>query len=196
MDVSSFAPSPAPRATRGGRRLVVGLVFAALLAGVGVVAPTTLAQSSSQQQASPNTQTQPERNPYTPFDFRTNGGAYLCAGRAEPRDVAPFLRTELYFGTNKDDGTVVSEQQFLDFVDRQITPRFPDGLTLVTALGQFRGSRGIERERSMLLILLYPLDTARSSGQKIEEIRKAYIGEFRQQSVLRADEPLPECVSF
>jgi Protein of unknown function (DUF3574) len=48
----------------------------------------------------------------------------------------------------------------------------------------------------MLLILLYPVDTARSSGQKIEEIRRAYIGEFGQESVLRADEPLPECVSF
>jgi hypothetical protein len=185
MDVSTIAP----RSLRGGRRVALGLVLAALLAGVGVAAPTTLAQRTPGP-------TEPQANPYTPFDLRTNGSAYLCAGRAEPRDVAPFLRTELYFGTNKDDGSVVSEQEFLGFVDRQITPRFPDGLTLVTALGQFRGSRGIERERSMLLILLYPVDTARSSGQKIEEIRRAYIGEFRQESVLRADEPLSECVSF
>jgi hypothetical protein len=115
-----------------------------------------------------------------------------CPGPAEP-----FIRTELFFGSNKPDGTVVTEQQFARFLDLEITPRFPDGLTLLTGLGQFRGSSGtIERERSMLLILLYPRATARASGVKIEEIRTAYKAQFNQESVLRADERLPECVSF
>ena len=48
----------------------------------------------------------------------------------------------------------------------------------------------------MELILLYPVETARSSGQKIEAIRAAYESQFQQESVLRADEPMPECVSF
>jgi hypothetical protein len=48
----------------------------------------------------------------------------------------------------------------------------------------------------MLLILLYPTQTAKTSGQKIEEIRLAYERMFSQESVLRADQPLPECVSF
>ena len=121
----------------------------------------------------------------------------LCRGRAEPRGMAPFFRTELYFGSNKPDGTVVTPAEFQSFLDQEITPRFPDGLTLLTGLGQFRGSSGvIQRERSMELILLYPVDSARSSGQKIEEIRAAYERMFQQESVLRADEPLPECVSF
>ena len=38
----------------------------------------------------------------------------------------------------------------------------------------------------MLLILLYPTDTARDSGKKIEEIRAAYERQFQQESVLRA----------
>src|SRR4029453_5607079 len=77
-----------------------------------------------------------------------------CLGPAEP-----FIRTELFFGSSKPDGTVVTEQQFARFLDLEITPRFPDGLTLLTGLGQFKGSSGaIERERSMLLILLYPRD--------------------------------------
>ena len=136
-------------------------------------------------------------NPSTLFDFRTNGAAYLCPGRAEPRGVAPFLRTELYFGTNKEDGTAVTEQHFLDFVDSDNSPpvsRMDSPWS--RAWASSGGSRGIERERSMLLILLYPADTARTSGQKIEEIRKAYIDKHQQESVLRADEPLPECVSF
>jgi hypothetical protein len=118
-------------------------------------------------------------------------------GLACGRGAEPFLRTELYFGSNKPDGTVVTEREFQRFLNDVITPRFPDGLTLLTGLGQFRGSNGvIQRERSMLLILLYPRDSARSSGQKIEEIRAAYLKAFDQESVLRADGRLPECVSF
>src|ERR1044071_682488 len=74
----------------------------------------------------------------------------LCRGRAEPSGVAPFFRTELYFGSNKPDGTAVTPEQFQDFLNTQVTPRFPDGLTLLTGFGQFRGSSGvIEKERSM-----------------------------------------------
>jgi hypothetical protein len=115
-----------------------------------------------------------------------------CPGRADP-----FIRTELFFGSNKPDGTVVTEQEFLSFLSQVITPRFPDGLTLLTGLGQFRNSSGtIIRERSMLLILLYPRETARKSSERIEEIRTAYVQQFQQESVLRADDRLPQCVSF
>jgi hypothetical protein len=113
------------------------------------------------------------------------------------RGAEPFLRTELFFGTNKPDGTVVTDAQFMGFLDTQITPRFPDGLTLLSAFGQFRGSDGkIIKEQSKLLILLYPRETARESGAKIEEIRAAYLRAFQQESVLRADGRLAECVSF
>jgi Protein of unknown function (DUF3574) len=92
---------------------------------------------------------------------------------------------------------VVTEAEFQRFLDLEITPRFPDGLMLLTGLGQFRGSSGvIQRECSMLLILLYSRLTARGSSVKIEGIRAAYVCHFNQQSVLRADERLPECVSF
>jgi len=96
-------------------------------------------------------------------------------------------RTELFFGTRKPDGTVVTEEQFMKFLDEVITPRFPDGLTLLTGLGQFRNSSGVLiQERSMLLILLYPPST-RDSNQKIQEIRSAYTQTFQQESVLRVD---------
>jgi Protein of unknown function (DUF3574) len=109
----------------------------------------------------------------------------------------PFVRSELFFGSNKPDGTVVTEAQFQQFLDQEITPRFPDGLTLLTGLGQFKGSNGvIQRERSMLLILLYPRGQARAASVKIEQIRGLYEQRFQQESVLRADERLPECVSF
>jgi hypothetical protein len=120
-----------------------------------------------------------------------DGDGLACARGAEP-----FLRTELFFGMNKPGG-VVSEAEFMGFLDTQITPRFPDGLTLLTGHGQFRGSNNvIVKETSKLLILLYPRESARESGAKIEEIRAAYKRAFQQESVLRADGRLAECVSF
>ena len=68
-----------------------------------------------------------------------------------------FARTELYFGSLRSDKPPVSEQDFLGFLNDTITPFFPNGLTLLTGLGQFLNSQGvIQQEQSWLLILLYP----------------------------------------
>ena len=97
-----------------------------------------------------------------------------------------FGRTELYFGSDKP-GSDVSNSDFQRFLNNNITPRFPDGLTQLTGLGQFRGSNGrIVRERSFVVVLLYPLQAANTS-QRIETIRNEYKREFRQESVLRVD---------
>ena len=98
-----------------------------------------------------------------------------------------FFRTELYFGSSRPGGEV-TEAEFKEFLDQCVTPRFPDGLTLLTGFGQFRGSNGvIAQERSMLLILLYPVLAWRESSVLIEEIRDAYKRIFQQESVLRSD---------
>src|SRR5215208_3157599 len=70
-----------------------------------------------------------------------------------------FNRTELYFGSEKPDGSEVPEEEFEQFVDDEVTPSFPDGLTLLTGKGQFRApSGGIIEEPSHVLIVLYPSD--------------------------------------
>jgi hypothetical protein len=99
-----------------------------------------------------------------------------------------FTRTELFFGSLKPDGSLVSEEAFLGFLDAEITPRFPNGLTLLTGLGQFLNAKGvIIQEPSRLLILLYPVDEWQDSSEKIEQIREQYKQMFEQESVLRAD---------
>jgi Protein of unknown function (DUF3574) len=104
-----------------------------------------------------------------------------------------FARTELFFGLSKPNGTEVQNAEFQQFLNREVTPRFPDGFTVLSGQGQFKDDSGvILKERSKLLILLNPI--AASNNQKIEEIRKAYIKAFQQQSVLRADEL--SCASF
>lgn len=104
-----------------------------------------------------------------------------------------FSRTELFFGHNRPGGTV-SEQEFQDFLDKSVTPRFPDGLTVVDGKGQFRGASASvpEKEDAKILILLYPF--APKTSALVDEIRTDYKTQFEQQSVLRVDEQ--SCVSF
>jgi hypothetical protein len=63
--------------------------------------------------------------------------------------------------------------------------------------GQFRGSDNvIIKEKSFVLILLYPFDTKQKSSQRIDKIRELYVEKFEQQSVLRVDDPFVVWVSF
>lgn len=94
----------------------------------------------------------------------------------------PYKRTELYFGGNLQDGTPITPAEFELFLDKEVTPAFPDGLTWLEAHGQWMGGK----EDSYLLILLYP-HSDRDANREIEEIRTDYKAQFDQESVLRAD---------
>src|SRR5262245_34818832 len=119
------------------------------------------------------------------------------ASRQKRFEASPFIRTELYFGRNKPDGAEVSRKDFDEFLSGFVTERFPDGLTVLKGRGQFLDSDGeVERERSVVLILLYPIYARNEKSVKIEEIREEYKKRFLQQSVLRVDDPLPVWVSF
>jgi hypothetical protein len=113
-----------------------------------------------------------------------------CRG---PVDASTFARTELFFGLSRPGG-VITDDDFKNFVDARVTPRFPDGLTLLSGVGQFRDSSGTTIvEGSKLLVLLYPRSD-RGASERIEQIRNDYRWQFQQQSVLRADDL--SCVSF
>jgi hypothetical protein len=109
----------------------------------------------------------------------------LRGQRFNKQDI--WQRTELYFGTQRLGKSDVTDREFFLFVDEEITPRFPDGLTLLTGYGQFRNAQGdIIQERSKVLILFFPRDT-KDADKKVEEIRAAYKKTFSQESVLRVD---------
>ncbi|WP_409237599.1 DUF3574 domain-containing protein [Streptomyces sp. PA5.6] len=102
----------------------------------------------------------------------------------------PYTETRLFFGTERPDGgPAVTDKQFMAFIDKEVTPGFPDGLTIQNGRGQWRDSNGrIERERSYELILLYPTTENRKRDVQIEEIRSDYEKKFAQDSVARLDE--------
>lgn len=107
-----------------------------------------------------------------------------------PARGTPYIETRLLFGTERPDGgPAVTDEQFMTFVDREVTPGFPDGLTVREGRGQWRDATGtIEKERSYELILLYPVSSATASDRRIEEIRGDYRAEFAQEAVARVDD--------
>jgi hypothetical protein len=110
---------------------------------------------------------------------------------------AKFIRTELYFGRNIPTGGTVSESDWQKFVDEVVTPRFPDGLTVLDADGQWRGKDGsIAREESKVIVLLYPRKDRKVMNAKIEEIRAEYKKRFAQEAVMRIDVTKSVEVSF
>lgn len=120
-----------------------------------------------------------------------------CAVIAPETGAEPWIRTELFFGLSRPDGSTVSENEWANFLDSVITPRFPEGLTVLSASGQWQGDDSqIVEESSKLLILLYPREAIPESHKEIEEIRAAYETRFKQESVLRADDDRPVCTSF
>jgi hypothetical protein len=120
-----------------------------------------------------------------------------CAFVAPEAEAEPWVRTELFFGTSKPDGSAVSEAEWEAFLDAEITPRFPEGLTVLSGNGQWQEEDGdIVEERSKIVILLYPRVAVDESNTEIEQIRAAYETRFQQESVLRADDDRPVCTSF
>ncbi len=70
------------------------------------------------------------------------------------------------------------------FLAEAVTPRFPDGLTVVDGRGQWRGTDGaIKQERSKLLIILAP--PGGDAQQMLDEISQEYKGRFGQEAVLQ-----------
>ncbi|MEU9862383.1 DUF3574 domain-containing protein [Streptomyces sp. NPDC047971] len=114
----------------------------------------------------------------------------VTAGAAQSRGKA-YVETRLFFGTERPDGGPdVTDRQFMAFVDKEVTPGFPAGLTVQEGRGQWRDANGtIERERSYELILFYPAAEAGLHDARIERVREAYRKAFGQESVARLDEP-------
>ena len=118
------------------------------------------------------------------------GASLLCGAcalsPAAPQPAEAWQRCELFFGQSIPGGGQVSAEQWQAFVDREVTPRFPQGLTVLQAEGQWRNAQGgIDREASRVLVLLLPDDDADASA-RLDALRARYRERFRQEAVGRA----------
>jgi len=112
-----------------------------------------------------------------------------CHGAQQLRMVA-----ELLFGRDIGRRVGVSEAAWASFVARELTPRFPDGLTITDAIGQRRDrdSGRTVQEPSKHVEIVLPGN--RDDEARLDAVAAAYKHQFHQQSVgviVR-----PACVSF
>ncbi len=115
-------------------------------------------------------------------------GTVSCLGNAKP-----MLRLELVFGMGRKGRPDVTGEEWRAFLDAEVTPRFPDGLTVLDGYGQWRNASGaIAREPSRMLLVW--LDPGPQTEVGIESLRAAWKARHDQQSVLRAESR--NCVSF
>jgi Protein of unknown function (DUF3574) len=115
----------------------------------------------------------------------------LSGDPAHPGSTQGWVDTRLYFGLGTIDHPEqgISESQWRAFLDREVTPRFPSGLSVVDVYGQWQGKDQAkpERLRSKMLIIDYA-DTA-ENREKIEAIRTAWKQKTGDQSVMRVTQP-------
>jgi hypothetical protein len=107
------------------------------------------------------------------------------ATRPSPAPAAWLDR--LYLGRNIDGRPGVSDAAWERFLHEVVVPRFPDGFTVLTAEGRWRGADTTEAERSLVLEVVHAGDS--TANARVLEIAGEYRSRFRQQAVLRVRVP-------
>ena len=109
---------------------------------------------------------------------------------------AQWVRTELYFSVGPLEGKegVVSPARWREFLDQEVTTRFPDGFSVFDAYGQWKDhdAKVPERLATKVIVILHESSAKRESD--IEAIRLAYKRITGDLSVLRLSQPA--AVSF
>lgn len=104
--------------------------------------------------------------------------------------VNKFVKTELYFGlSHPQTKNIIPETDWQTFVDTCVSPRFPDGLTVLSGAGQWKNQNSnlIDKEPSRVLVLLYPRKDLKIKSEQIKIIQKNFCTRFEQQAVMRVD---------
>ena len=103
-----------------------------------------------------------------------------------PAPLKPALQFNLYFGRETANGGQVSEAEWAKFLADEVTPRFPDGLSVIDVAGQSRESSGrIAREKTKLLVIV--VFDAPAHLPKVQAVVDAYNKRHSQHSVFRTE---------
>ena len=102
-----------------------------------------------------------------------------------PTGAAPATIAEAYFGRNVKSGAPVSEAEWARFMAEVVTPAFPDGLTVLDGMGQWRNAAGqISKEDSKVLVLVLPGQNQAAAAGRLTPVVAAWKARFAQESVL------------
>jgi hypothetical protein len=101
------------------------------------------------------------------------------------------VQARLFFGLDGPEGTL-DDREWDAFVERVVTPRFPAGLTIVEATGQWQGrDKRVTRESSRVVEIIH--EESRDAARRVTEIAAEYKRRYQQESVLIARTPIEVC---
>jgi hypothetical protein len=99
-------------------------------------------------------------------------------------DRATTVADRLFLGREIPGGGIVSDEEWTTFLAEVVTPRFPEGLTIWRADGQWLDAQGLTvKEPVMVIEVLHPRGAVADAA--IAEIASEYRRRFRQEAVLR-----------
>jgi hypothetical protein len=108
-----------------------------------------------------------------------------------PAGQATLRTAQLFLGAKST--AVLNDRDLRRFVDQEVTPRFPDGVTVVDGGGQWKGFENkMIREASKVVLVVLP--AAGDSHGKVEAVRIAYRSRFKQEPLVVL--PPPACVTL
>lgn len=107
----------------------------------------------------------------------------LSACASVPRVEVTGVADRLYCGRSINGGGEVTDAEVADFLEEIVEARFPEGFTVWTAEGRWKGGE----ERTLVIEIVHPYGA--EYDRKVEEIAQEYRRRFRQSSVLRVRTP-------
>ncbi|HLK23461.1 MAG TPA: DUF3574 domain-containing protein [Caulobacteraceae bacterium] len=119
----------------------------------------------------------------------------LAVSRQQPCPNGGYRETaELVFSRVASDGHGgVSEAEFAKFVVGEVSPRFPQGMTVIDAQGRWAPPPGsMIRTPAKMVVIVLP--GTPDDSKKLEAVRVAYKTRFHQPSALLLTHG--DCVSF
>jgi len=108
-----------------------------------------------------------------------------------PAGQTPLRTAQLFLGAKAP--AKPDDRALRRFVDQEVTPRFPDGVTVVEGGGQWKGSENrMIREAAKVVLVVLPA-TGDTQG-RVEAVRTAYRTKFKQEPVVVL--PPPSCTAL
>ncbi|HMQ69305.1 MAG TPA: DUF3574 domain-containing protein [Ignavibacteria bacterium] len=118
------------------------------------------------------------------FSFSFKNFNFGTAGSEEK-----YIKTELFFGLNKPDGSVISEQEWESFADTVISKTFSKGATILKSDGRWLSGDTLIKEDSRVVIYFSRIfEMTEEFSDKIDLLREKYKKYYDQEAVLRTDD--------
>ena len=117
----------------------------------------------------------------------TTSSDYACTGTAQ-------VETRLYLGLSLPGRPNVTASAFAKFLKTEVTPRLPEGYTLLDGQGFWREVRSGKTISEPSRVLVHLHDSSPAKNSTLDAIASAYKQAFHQEAVLRTD--TRTCVDF